>query len=210
MKSKFLIIILILSLLLAGCSNPEAGKDVEKESNNQAEEITESDEIGLEELETLGEIETEDGLLNVEMTFPPDFVGETTQEELNQLAITDGFISITLNDDGSATYIMTKNKHKKLLEETRVSFESSLEEMIGSSDYPEIVSIKANDNFTEFTVVTKNTELSFSESFSVISFYMMGGMYGIFSGEEVDDVNVKFVNESSGEIISQSNSNDMK
>jgi hypothetical protein len=37
----------------------------------------------------------------------------------------------------------------------------------------------------------------------------MGGIYSIFDGEEVDNINVKFINEASGEIISESNSSEM-
>ena len=48
-----------------------------------------------------------------------------------------------------------------------------------------------------------------SESFSVMALYMYGGMYGIFSGEEVDNVHVDFKNADSGEIISSANSEDM-
>jgi hypothetical protein len=35
-----------------------------------------------------------------------------------------------------------------------------------SINYPNVVSIEANDNYTEFTIVTKNEELDMSESFS--------------------------------------------
>ena len=42
-----------------------------------------------------------------------------------------------------------------------------------------------------------------------MALYMYGGMYGIFAGEKVDNVQVDFVNADSGEIISTGNSKDM-
>ena len=64
--------------------------------------------------------------------------------------------------------------------------------------------VKKND----FTIKTKSKELDINESFSVMAFYMYGGMYNLYSGEEIDNVHVKFVNSDSGETISESNSKD--
>ena len=82
--------------------------------------------------------------------------------------------SITLNDDGSATYVMTKKQHKDMMDEMTNSLNESLNDLIGSKDYPNFTDIKANDNFTEFTITTKSTELDMSESFSAMMFYMYG------------------------------------
>ena len=76
-------------------------------------------------------------------------------------------------------------------------------------DYPNITSIEANDDFTSFTVTTKSTELDFAESFSVLAFYIYGGMYNQFNGTPVDNVHVDFVNADSGEIISSADSKDL-
>ena len=105
---------------------------------------------------------------------------------------------------------MTKAQHSKLLEETRTSINSSLAEMVGSDEYPNFTNIEANDDFTEFAITTKSTKLDLAESFSVIGFYMYGGMYAIFNGTEVENISVKFINADTGEVISESNSSDTK
>ena len=64
-------------------------------------------------------------------------------------------------------------------------------------------------DFTSFTVTTTSTELSINESFSVMAFYMYGGMYNTFNGAPVDNAHVDFVNAESGEIINSSDSKDM-
>ena len=163
----------------------------------------------MKELEALGDVNVDKGLFNVTLNIPKDYVGETTQKELDEVAKEKGFKSITLNSDGSATYVMTKAQHEELLAGIRESINSSLKEMVGSEEYPNITKIEANEDFTSFTVTTKNQEPDFSESFGILALYMYGGMYGVFSGEKPENVHVDFVNADSGEVISSSNSKDI-
>ena len=105
---------------------------------------------------------------------------------------------------------MSKKQHQELLSEYRELINSSLNEMIGSEDYPNFTNIETNDNYPEFTITTKNTELDMVESFSVIGFYMYGGLYNVFSGEEVDNISVTFINANTGDIINIANSSDLE
>ena len=222
MKKRALAIILTFAIslsALSGCSSqveeakPEALKsttaETEKSSEPEAEETTENSDDGMKELEAIGDVNVEKGLFNVTLNIPRDYVGETTQKELDELAKEKGFKSITLNSDGSATYVMNKAQHEELLSGIRDSINSSLQEMVGSEEYPNITKIEANEDFTSFTVTTKNQEPDFSESFGILALYMYGGMYAVFSGDEVENVHVDFVNADSGEVISSSNSKDI-
>lgn len=197
MKKRLLSVLLIatLSLSIIACD----GKSESTNTENKTTETTDENQT----------IEVDENLLTVELTVPADYIGETTQGELDAAAKEKGFKSITLNEDGSATYVMTKGQHKELMSEMTNEFNSSLAEMVGSEDYPNFTSIEANSDFTEFTITTTSTELGFNESFSVIAFYMYGGMYNAFNGTLADNVHVDFVNAESGEIISSSDSKDM-
>lgn len=213
MKRKLVSIILSACLIfsLTACGGNESAKptDTVKTVESTEEVSTDSDETE-EVLEAIGEVEADQNLFTVELTVPADFMDGSTQEELDATAKEKGFKSITLHEDGSATYVMTKAQHKEMMDEMSISINDSLSEMIGSEDYPNISGIVANDDFTKFTVTTSSTELSLTESFSVLSFYMYGGMYNIFNGTPVDNVQVDFVNADSGEIISSANSADME
>lgn len=213
MKRIFVSILLsvCLTFSLTACGGNESAKPTDTvETVESAEEVsTDSDETE-EVLEAIGEVEADQNLFTVELTVPADFMDGSTQEELDATAKEKGFKSITLHEDGSATYVMTKAQHKEMMDEMSISINDSLSEMIGSEDYPNISEIVANDDFTKFTVTTSSTELSLTESFSVLSFYMYGGMYNIFNGTPVDNVQVDFVNADSGEIISSANSADME
>lgn len=201
MKRKLVCWLLIatLSFSLVACGNSE---------DSHAEESTQADEATNETAEETGTIEVDENLLTIEITLPAEYAQDITQEELDSTSKESGFKSATLNDDGSVTYVMTKGKHKELMKEMQKEYSDAINAMIGSEEYPNITDIEFNKDFTSFTVTTKNTELDFAESFSVIAFYMYGGLYNCFNNTPVDNVHVDFVNADSGEIISSADSKD--
>lgn len=187
-------------------NNDSAAKDdTEIKQDDNANEPKEENEDA-SELDDIGDIAVEENLFDVELTIPATYMEGQTQEDLNIISEASGYKSITLNADGSATYVMTKEQHKIMMDEMADSINSSLNEMF---DYPSFTEIKANDTFTEFTITTTSTELDMTESLSVMLFYMYGGMYNIFNGTEANNISVTFVNADTGEIISVSNSSDM-
>lgn len=159
--------------------------------------------------EELGGVDVDQGLFNVEITIPADFIEEgITQESLNEEASEAGFKSAALNEDGSVTCIMTKAQHQEMMDGIRDSIDQSLSKMVDPETYPTFVSVTANDDYTKFTVETSATELGLTESFSVMAFYVFAGMYHAFNGTQVDDVTVSFVNADTGEVIEEAHSSD--
>jgi hypothetical protein len=195
-KTIFFALSIIICLSLVGCggSSNDTQQNIEEDSKS---EETQS-------------IEVDEGLLNVEITVPPDFLEEgTTQEDLDEAAKEDGIKSITLNDDGSATYIMSKSKHDEMMAGIRESIDESMAEMIDPETYPTFVEVTSNDDYTHFTVKLSSNEVGLSESISVLGFYMLGGLYNAFNGTPVDDVTVSFVNADTGDIIQEAHSSEM-
>lgn len=147
----------------------------------------------------------------VEITIPSDYIGEdVTQDELDaKVEQADGFKSATLNADGSVTYIMTEACHKKLMQDMAQQLDSSLADMVGSEDYPNVTAIDAADDYTKFTVTLSSDAVSFQESIMTLAFYMSGGLYHYFStGEPVDNINVRFIDQS-GNLLQEANSKDV-
>ncbi len=98
-----------------------------------AESDTESDvDDSLSELEAIGDVDVDKGLFNVTITVPKDFIGDTTQEDIDKSVKEKGYKSGTLNDDGSVTYVMNKEQHNELMKGIKESIDNSLAEMIGS------------------------------------------------------------------------------
>ncbi len=199
MKKKLLLLLLSSMLLLSSCGSKQPSNTSTEPSNTTGTETNGSDMDSADQKEE-----------DITLTIPAEYIGEQTQEDLDQLAQKYDFESITLNDDGSATYTMTNVQHQKFLDEYKQQIMNSIDEMIASESYPNFTNIETNDNFTEFTITTKSTELDMAESMSVIAFYGYGGIYSIFSGETVDNISVTFINEETGDVISSSNSKDLQ
>ena len=212
---KLISILVCLSILLscAACggasSAPGSTLSDSVSASSSSSEHTDTDQI-TNDLDSFGDIDVEKDLFDVTLTIPAEYAGDTTQEDLDKDAAEGRIYSATINEDGSITYVMSKSQHKQLLSEIAAGFNEALSGMVGSDDYPNITDIKANDNFTGFTVTTTSNELSVQESFSVLGFYIYGGMYAIFSGDEADNIHVDFVNAETGEILASSDSKDME
>ena len=199
-----LLFCILLSTFAIGCG--EKGENKDSQVNNDDSSISSDDDTNLD---SLGDIEVDEGLFDVELTIPADFADGATQEDLDKTANEKGYKSATLNSDGSVTYVMTKAQHKKMMDEMAEEINAELQGLVGSEDYPNFTKVEANSDYTKFTISTTSTELDLAESFSVINFYMQGGLYNIFNGTPVDNIHVDFVNAESGEIISSSDSSDM-
>ena len=145
----------------------------------------------------------------VEVTLPAALVEGYDTSDLESMVEQEGIEAATKNDDGSITWVMTRQKHDELMQTLRESFDTSLNEIVASGDYPTFVGIQHNDNFSEFTVNVNADQLGLQESFSTLAFYMMGGVYNNFNNTPVDDIKVTFVNDNTGDVISSVNSADM-
>ena len=196
----------------------ETGETEKTKAMEDAEEETSTDELLGDEnsedaedvINYIGEMEVEKDLFDVTITIPAYYGSSdiTSQEDADAFAEENGYTSITLNEDGSLTCVMPRYVHDERMAELRESFNETLEDMVGSEGYPNFVSVTANEDFTRFEVVTTSEELSLSEGMSTLSFYFYGGLYSVFNGTEVDNINVKFINERTGEIIVEANSKD--
>lgn len=197
-----LVIACAMILSLAGCGGGTSSAGASSASvaaSSSSAASSEADDISKDE-----------GLFNVTIVYPADYVSGATQEQLDQeVTESDGGIqSATLNEDGTATYVMSKAYHDKLLQDMADNINSELNAMVGSEDYPNITAVEATDDFTSFTITTTSTELSMDEAFSVLSLYFYGGMYGIVAGEQPENIHVDFVNADTGEIIESADSSD--
>ena len=200
---------LLLVLSLAGCGSSEPQTSATTQAATDSTISTETT-TGFDDLEALGEMEVDQNFFTVEITVPAEFIDEgTTQESLDTQVSASGYISVTLNDDGSVTYVMTKAAHNEMMNGIRDTLQQSLSEMVGSEEFPSFTKVEANDDFTQFTIETTSTELGLVESFSVLGFYMFGGMYHAFNGTQVDDIAVTFINADTGETVGEAHSSDM-
>ncbi|WP_026661437.1 hypothetical protein [Butyrivibrio proteoclasticus] len=210
MRKNILAISLLLMVLVAACGSNTPTNEPNNGGQDSKETTSVSETKNEEATDSHSSIEVDENLLTVEISVPATFVGEDlTQEDVDKAVQENGYVSGKLNSDGSVTYKMTKGKHKELMAKIKDTIDTQMGEMVGSEDYPNIVNIEANDDYTSFTITTKSTELGLMESMSTLAFYMYGGMYNAFSGEQVDNIHVDFVNEETGQVIQSADSKNM-
>ena len=191
----------VLLLSLAACGGDNAAQNNGGNAQTGGENST-------GEGDSSGGVEVDEGLLTVEITVPAEFLGEgITQESLDQTAVENGYVSAVLNEDGSATYTMTKGQHEELMAEIRSGVEDAMAEMVDPESFPTITSVTANDDYTEFTIELNADEVGLTESFAVLGLYMLGGMYNAFNGTPADDIAVQYVN-ANGDVIEEAHSSE--
>lgn len=158
----FTITCLILSLF--GCGN--------KETNNDG-------------------VQVDKEIFDVTITIPASWYEETdeeiTQSKLDEQYKDSGFKSVTLNDDGSVTMVMSKSQHKELMEELKKSIDESITELVNDENcsYTEV---KYNNNLSVFDVTLSTNEANFYDSMACLTLYFSGAMYNIFNGTETKDI----------------------
>lgn len=183
---------------------PEAAVTPEVTEEPKEEKIEDSEDY--KELEALGDVEVENGILSVKITVPADIVGEITQEELDQ-GVGESYLGAKLNDDGSVTYKLTKAQHQEMLSGIKTSVDEGINSIINDKENYSISAVTYNEDFTEFQVTIEGEEIGLGDYFSALLFYMYGGLYGTFTGNAVDNVKVEFV-DVDGNVLETANSSE--
>jgi len=192
---------LAAALVLAGCgsSSDDSGADEasqqeetttepqEDDSDEDSATATESPEASEPTSVDSGDIEVDRGLLSVEVTLPADFISvgsETppTEEELKEAIAEDGSnMEVTLNDDGSATYRMSRGEYNRILDDLRASVDESVQEVI--DEEPNIYeSVTYSNDLKEFDVVVDREAYESSMSFLSLTLLFQGAFYQAFAG----------------------------
>ena len=186
----------------------------ESESETAADPGTNPDESDIEDegwdqLESLGKVQTENGILTVTVTIPADIAGEdVTQEELDADA-GETYQSATLNEDGSVTYKMTKKQHRAMMDSIVEAFDESIQELVNDDETYTFTEITHNKDFTSFDLTVDADEVGFNETFAVYVFFIYGGMYGTFSGHTPDKIIANYYN-TNGDLLYTFDSSEME
>lgn len=210
------------ALVLAGCgsSGGETGSDEvtqqgettpeaqEDNADEQPEASTTPEESNETSNEESGDIEVDTGLLSVEVTLPADFISmgseaPPTAEELKAAIAEDGSnMEVRLNDNGSATYRMSRGEYNRILDETRASVDESVQEII--DEEPNIYkSVTYSNDLNEFDVVVDRQAYESSMSFLALTLLFQGAFYQAFAGipEAERYVIIRTADESTGEVF---------
>ncbi|UCZ54263.1 hypothetical protein LGQ02_05735 [Bacillus shivajii] len=204
-KAFLLVLITMMTLFGAACNGDENG--IEEPAETEDETTVEDDETVDEADED--SIAVEENMFDVEITLPASLVEDVDPEEMIAEAEEEGIGDVVVNDDGSVTYTMSREKHNELLQELKEGTHETIEEIKASDDYVSIVDIRANDDLSEFTIVVVDQE-TYENSFDGFAAFGLGinGMfYQLFQGVDPDDyeVIIHVEEEESGEVFNTIN-----
>lgn len=137
------------------------------------------------------EVTVDEGLLNVEITMPANMFEGQDLNFVAQDLKEDGINDVIINDDGSLTYIMSKAKHKEMLNELEDSIKLIMDEIKAGELYPSIKDITTNKKFNEYTLLVDKAQYEGSmDSLSVFTIALSSMYYQLFSGIEQGDYKV--------------------
>lgn len=192
----FSILLVIMFLLLSSCSSKTTDQKVNSatDSNNNSEQI-----------------QVAKGLSTVKVTFPAwVFQGsESKQEEIEENAKKQG-AKVIFNDDGSVTYEMSKEVHKKLLDDFKKTIDDAISEMLKDPDGNNpFKKITYNDDFSEFNITVDNSKYSPFDSLTAIGFYFYGTFYQCLQGSDNPRVIVNFIDKDTGKVLNTADSSKM-
>ena len=189
---KKIIGIIAISLMLSACSS-------DQEASKQNENVA---PVGTEE--TGKAAGSDKGLLNVEVTIPGDLFEEGELEEVVEHAATQGIKDVTVNEDGSVTYKMTKAQHKEMMKDMADNLLAYVEELRADESFASIYDITHNKDFSVFkiTVEPEAFENSF-DGFALFGLGTSGMFYQLYDGINPDKVNVRLdtIDEATGDVI---------
>ena len=198
--------ILVFATLMTGCAGqkavPGAGSAAASPADAAAQESAVMAE-GIEDtLEIIGGITVKQKGDSVSLTVPGDYIETISQQSLDTLRQQEGVEDVEVNEDGSATLVMTAERYEQFLGLIKQNIDAELKRIEDDDKtYPMIKGIEANETYTAFIVSTDSKEITTVESYLAMGFYMYGGMYNVYLGAPIENVHVDFVNAKTGEII---------
>jgi len=205
LKKMSLILLILLTVLLSSCSPKVEDvpiNDSVATSEASSSPSTNTDSTGAPEQK----IQVDKGLLNVKVTLPASLFkdSQSTNEEIEINAKAQGIKNVIFNEDGSVTYEMSKDTHKKLLDEFKKSIDDSIKEMLSDSEgTSSFVSIEYNNNCSEFNVMVDSSKYNEWENLIALGFYYQGLFYQCLQGTDPDNakVIVNFIDKDTGEVL---------
>lgn len=187
----------VVAVLAAGCSTGPNGQTADTRVDTPQVDSDRS------ELDALGDVNVDRGLLTVTITVPAELA-----EDGDVSGLIDDFSDRGINvsdvarhPDGSITYRIPRGDYRRLMQELAADFTTSLDE--AAADFDSVDSLTANADFTRFRLVVDRDQFENSfDGFIVFVPLFTAGLYAIFDGRDPEqlEVTVELVDRVSGAV----------
>lgn len=130
---------------------------------------------------------------------------ELNSDYLENEVKTKGYISATLNSDGSVTYILSHDRYMDVLESIKKDMFSFIKERF-MKEIDSIIDIQINDDTNEFIITLKENNFELIKTMVTLTIDFYEELYNSFSNNAIDSsIRIVFLNQS-GETIEEINS----
>ena len=128
------------------------------------------------------------------------------EEEADEIRDKNGYESATLEEDGSLTIVMSRSQYDEMILQFRESVDKGISEILSAGDGSSIEKIEYNDDYSVFTVTVKGDEIGTIDRYAAEELIMYGTLYHIYTGNDVEHIQVDYVSRESGEVIESADS----
>ena len=192
------IITAVLSFFLIACASAKQESSPRPSESSAPESTPTAEALDAVPSVTEEPKPSEEPLPDVDIEVPARLIELTggTAEQFAQQLEKDGthFEHVDLKADGSASFTLTQESYEQLLERYRTVIDAGLQGLIDDQgSMINIIDIKADKDYSDFTVTLDNGEFTIMDGFSVIYYYMYGGIYNAFLGNPEKKITVTFV-----------------
>lgn len=206
MKRKIAMVLCVLiAISIAGCSGSGTqtpqGTQSTTQTATETQEQTNAETTAIPtEAETVDETvaETTEENNSVTITIPSGVISDPASIDDSKV------ISKTVNEDGSITVEMDGAQREQILQSTAESADKAIKAIVDEKKYENVVDIKRNDDFTEFTVVSSDTE-AFQKAIGIAlltaELKIYASMYQSFNGVQDKSLDVSYVDETGTEFL---------
>ncbi len=146
-------IVAALAISMTAC----AGNTQTTTSSSAAASLTTAATTAPTEAETTAKAAAASGE-EVELILPALLFSVATEEDLQLMVETQGYISAKKNEDGSVTVKMTAEVHKEVIEKMKQGLEEQLSTDALSESAPYVTAVEFNDDLTTVTIKVNKAE----------------------------------------------------
>ena len=137
---------------------------------------------------------------DVSINLPGDFFESDPDFDPSAYAQKQGFIGAAVNEDGSVTVTMTKERQQELLTDLREEIENAFEELAGGSATPYVTNITCDENFTQIVMEVEREAYEAAADMTPVTLGFSAMLYQKFSGQE-PHCNITVKDAATGEAI---------
>ncbi len=183
-----LLITVLLTLLCCGCGNMNSGM----RDNTSDERADSSSDM----IEDAGEV-----IVNLPAAMFESV--DAAKEEVKQILTQDGVKSAETAEDGSVRIVMTKEGHKKALEDLKKSIEEMGKNIQNDENSDTVTKLDFADDYSKASITVSSEEdyKTSNDNFQIFSLGLKMLHYRRYSGDENAKVNIDLIDEKTGKVF---------